>query len=203
MSKFRNFLWIFVLVMMVISIVACEKQVQVKEKQEEPPVVKEKPVVVEEKPKVVEEKPLLLEDPPLLLEDEEETGPVADNSRCHVCHINYDEEVLAVTHARANISCEQCHGASDDHCGDEDNITPPDIMYPAEKIRPFCMGCHTSEKIDIAVHKSVMAKPDAKESICTNCHGEHRLGYRTRKWDKTTGELVQDDKVRMTEKQEE
>lgn len=173
-----------VLVTIVVAIVACEHQV--KEKQEQP--------------LLLEEKPLLLEEPLLLLNEDEETGPMADNSRCHVCHINYDDEVLAVTHARADIDCEKCHGASDAHCGDEDNITPPDIMYPAEKIRPFCIGCHSKEKIDTDVHKSVMAKPDTKEAICTNCHGEHRLGYRTRKWDKTTGKLIQDDKVRMTEK---
>ena len=97
-------MWILVLTTVIVAIVACEQQV--KEKQEQP---------------------LLLEDPPLLLEDEE-TGPAADNSRCHVCHINYSDEALAVTHARANISCEQCHGASDAHCSDEDNITPPDII---------------------------------------------------------------------------
>lgn len=185
-SRFRRCLWIFVLITIVVSIVACGRQV--KEKQE--------------RPLLLEDKPLLLEDPPLLLEDGEETGPVADNSRCHVCHINYSEEALAVTHARANIGCEQCHGSSDDHCGDEDNITPPDIMYAAEKIRPFCMECHTKEKIDIAVHKSIISDTSS-EGICTNCHGEHRLSYRTRKWDKTTGKLVDDDKVRMTEKQEE
>ncbi len=155
------------------------------------------------KQKIREEPPLLLEEPPLLLENgdiaeklPEPTGPVADNSRCHVCHINYEDEKLAVVHARANISCEHCHGSSDAHCGDEDNITPPDIMYPAAKIRPFCMHCHTKDKIDIAVHKEVLSDTSAK-GICTNCHGEHRLGYRTRKWDKTTGKLIEDDKVRM------
>lgn len=183
MGKFRNRLWIFVLATIVVAIVACEQQVR--EKQEQP--------------LLLEEKPLLLEEPLLLLEEDEETGPMADNSRCHVCHINYDDEVLAVTHARANINCEKCHGSSDAHCADEDNITPPDIMYPAAKIRPFCMGCHPMDKIDIAVHKSVLAKKDPKEVICTNCHGDHRLGYRTRKWDKSAGKLIQDDKVRMLE----
>lgn len=163
-SKFRNCVWILVLATIVVSIVACEQQVK-------------------------EEQPLLLEEPPLLLE-EEETGPVADNSRCHVCHINYSEEAIAITHERANISCEQCHGTSDAHCSDEDNITPPDIMYPPEKIRPFCMGCHPKEKIDIAVHKSVLSDTTANEGNCTNRHGEHRLNYRTRKWDKATGKLI-------------
>jgi len=131
-----------------------------------------------------EQEPLLLEEPPLVLEDEP-VGPMADNSRCHVCHINYADEALAVTHARANISCEQCHGASDAHCGDEDNITAPDIMYPKEKINSFCKTCHPKAKLG------------AGKEYCTDCHGEHRLGYRTRKWDKTTGKLIVDDKVRM------
>ena len=170
-SIFKNCLWILVPATVIVVIVACEQE------------VKEGP-------------PLLLSEPPLLLQDEE-TGPVADNSRCHVCHINYSEEALAVTHARANINCEQCHGASDAHCGDEDNITPPDIMYPAAKIRPFCMGCHPKDKIDIAVHKGVLSETAANEGNCTGCHGEHRLGYRTRKWDKSTGKLIEDDKVRM------
>jgi hypothetical protein len=32
----------------------------------------------------------------------------ADNSRCHVCHINYDEEALALNHELGDISCEGC-----------------------------------------------------------------------------------------------
>lgn len=132
------------------------------------------------------------EEPLLLLDNDDSAeeygppnGPVADNSRCHVCHINYEDEELAVVHARANIGCEQCHGGSDAHCNDEDNITPPDIMYPAEKINSSCKGCHPAAKLG------------GGKKYCTDCHGRHRLAYRTRKWDKTTGELIEDDKVRM------
>ena len=140
-------------------------------------------------------------EPLLLLEDAEElaapSGPVADNSRCYVCHINYEEEALTFVHAMADIGCEQCHGSSDAHCSDEDNITPPDIMYPAAKIESFCMHCHPKDKIDIPVHKSVFAENSTEEGYCTECHGDHRLSHRTRRWDKTTGELLEDDKVRM------
>jgi hypothetical protein len=143
-------------------------------------------------------------EPPLLLEDvepagelPEPTGPVADNSRCHVCHMNYEVEALAFAHARADIGCKQCHGPSDAHCSDEDNITPPDTMYSQEKINPSCMACHPREKMDIAVHKAFLADIVAGKAICTHCHGDHRLAHRTRRWDKTTGELIQDDKVRM------
>ena len=157
-----------------------------------------------QKPNVDDEPLLLLDEPPLLLEDgnDEELpppeGPVADNSRCHVCHINYADEKLAVDHARANISCEQCHGSCDAHCSDEDNVTPPDIMYPLEKINSSCMACHSKDTIDIEPHEPILAGTATEKKHCTDCHGNHRLSYRTRKWDKTTGELVEDDKVRMT-----
>jgi len=149
------------------------------------------------------ERPQVNEEPPLLLEDHNEqelapaTGPVADNSRCHVCHINYEEEELAVCHARANISCEQCHGACDAHCNDEDNITPPDIMYAMAKVNSFCMTCHPRDAIDIQHHEPLLEGVATEKKYCTDCHGSHRLNYRTRKWNKTTGELVEDDKVRM------
>ena len=166
----KYWLLIFVLVSVVVAVVACREEIS--------------------------------EEPLLLLEDEPEelatlTGPLADNSRCYVCHMNYEDEVLTFVHARGDIGCEQCHGSSDAHCSDEDNITPPDIMYPAAKIDSFCMSCHPEGKIDIPVHKSVLADIGKEEGYCTEWHGEHRLGYRTRKWHKTTGELLEDDKVRM------
>ncbi len=40
---------------------------------------------------------------------------------------------------------------------------------------------------------------DGKMGVCTDCHGEHRLKVRTRRWDKETGKLVSDDGVRMME----
>lgn len=127
-------------------------------------------------------------------------GPVADNSRCHVCHMNYEVEELAVQHARADVGCEDCHGDSTPHCSDEDNITPPDIMYPKERINASCLKCHPSEKLS-DVHEPVLAGAATEESYCTDCHGEHRLAYRTRVWDKASGKLLTDDGVRMWRKE--
>ena len=140
--------------------------------------------------------PLLLPDePPLLLEDAgsgtDTTG--ADNERCHVCHLNYAVEELAVTHARAGVGCEQCHGASNAHCSDEDNITPPDIMFATAAINPACRECHTELSAD--EHEEILA--GTAGTYCTDCHGEHRLTHRTRRWDRTTRALVHDDNVRM------
>ena len=170
MRYVRYCLWMFVVA--AVAVVACKQEQEISQ-----------------------EPPLLLENGDRAQELPTSTGPVADNSRCHVCHINYEDEELAVVHARANINCEQCHGSCDAHCNDEDNITPPDIMYPMAKIKPFCTSCHPNEKISVAVHKAVLG--DNAKGYCTDCHGEHRLGYRTRRWDKATGELIDDDKVRM------
>jgi hypothetical protein len=136
--------------------------------------------------------PLLLEDePPLLLADAEEeyappSGPVADNSRCHVCHITYVREDISVIHARANIGCGDCHGDCDAHIADESwawggNGTPPEIMYPAAKINPFCMGCHPEDEIDTDQHRDFLSGI-AEEKHCTHCHGDHRLACRKCKW---------------------
>jgi hypothetical protein len=161
-KSFKLFLLLFILLMVVVCVVACRPRAVQKD-----------------------EEPLLLLDDDMELSDV--TGPVADNSRCHVCHMNYAVEKLAVSHAQANVGCEKCHGASNAHCSDEDNITPPDIMYAPEKINSACKSCH----------------PDAKlgegKKYCTECHGEHKLSHRTREWDKTTRALIEDDKVRMLE----
>jgi hypothetical protein len=113
------------------------------------------------------------------------TGPIADNSRCYVCHINYQEDKLTTVHAKADIGCERCHGASDAHRSDKDNITSPDVMYPPEKINSFCKSCYPNAKLG------------GGKKYCTDCHGEHRLSHRTRKWDKATGKLIENDNVRM------
>ena len=141
-----------------------------------------------------DEEPLLLldDEPPLLLDDGGEAssvpkGPVADNSRCHVCHLDYQKEELALDHARAEIGCAGCHGDSDAHIADESwadggNGTAPDTMFPKPKINPFCLGCHPKDEIGKKdTHKKFLAGT-AKEKYCTDCHGDHRLDKRKCKW---------------------
>jgi len=124
----------------------------------------------------------------LLLEDDEASGndkPAADNSRCHVCHMNFAQEELSVRHARANVGCAKCHGESDAHIADESwasggNGTAPDIMYPHDKINAACMNCHKG-KLDTSKHEAFLAgKTDQK--YCTECHGKHRMAIRKCKW---------------------
>jgi hypothetical protein len=116
----------------------------------------------------------------------------ADNSRCHVCHINYDEEELALNHELGGVSCENCHGASDAHCSDENNITPPDIMYSKASVNPSCMKCHPKDAIkEVDHHKPLLSGTANKTKYCTNCHArDHRIPVRIVRWDKTTGKLL-------------
>ena len=143
----------------------------------------------EEEPLLLDDAPLLLDDEPLLLNeepDDEDLSNMADNNRCHVCHINYKQEDIAVTHAKAGIGCKDCHGVSDEHIADESwasggNGTAPDRMFPPDTIKPFCMTCHPKDKIDQLQHKPVFAEGDDRK-VCTDCHGKHRLHTRKCKW---------------------
>jgi len=119
----------------------------------------------------------------------------ADNSPCYVCHANYDSEELVLAHAKQNIGCVKCHGDSYAHRNDEDNITPPDILYAEEMIGKACRECHETHdapavEVIARWQERCPAKEDPKTIVCTDCHGKHRLKFRTVWWDKKTRELV-------------
>jgi hypothetical protein len=145
-------------------------------------------------------------DAPLLLEGPEEAASptseplevaAADNQPCFVCHVNYEDETLASGHAAEGIGCVTCHGDSFAHRNDENNTTPPDVIYAASAIDPACGKCHRTHD---APAREVVAlwlercpeKRDPATIVCTDCHGEHRLAVRTVRWNKETRELITD-----------
>lgn len=157
---------------------------------DEPLLLDDEPLLLEDEPLLLEDEPLLLDGEPLLLADEspedESAAPGADNSRCHVCHINYVSEDIAVVHAKADMGCAHCHGESDEHIADESwasggNGTAPEVMFTRPEINPFCMGCHPEEELAMPQHEPVFLTGD-KQKVCTDCHGEHRLAVRKCKW---------------------
>jgi len=116
--------------------------------------------------------PLLLDEPTEEQAAIAATEAATANMACFVCHANYRGEVLADSHAKVNIGCVNCHGDSFAHRNDENNTTPPETMYPAERIDPFCQGCHDAH--DISARKIIAAwirqkakKPDV---TCQGCH---------------------------------
>lgn len=129
------------------------------------------------------------------------------NPFCSVCHLDFDEEELALKHELMGIGCERCHGESERHRSDEANVTPPEIMYPNAKINPTCMMCHPRHEINgtkdheplLAGAKTVFDKnvqeissrDSGAKKFCTDCHGkDHHMNVRTVRWDKATGELI-------------
>ena len=126
------------------------------------------------------------------------------NQFCAACHYAFGEELLASTHEKAGIGCERCHGESERHRSDEDNVTPPEIMFPKNKINPTCMMCHPRHSIEhIPSHALLLAgaktifdsDSDAggQQMYCTTCHAkEHRINVRTIRWNKATGEMLEE-----------
>ncbi len=132
-------------------------------------------------------------------------GPPADNSRCLVCHANFEDEKLTDSHLKANVGCIVCHLECDSHCVDEDNLTPPDRMFANKgRVRFLCLTCHNWKELietdktkadlkDPPEHSSVLAGTNKDGKFCMDCHSEHKLSHRTRIWDKRTGKLVYKD----------
>ena len=120
--------------------------------------------------------PLLLDEPA----EEEEASAVlttqaaSANTACFVCHANYKAESLANDHVRADIGCVNCHGQSSAHQNDENNITPPETMYSADKIDPFCRSCHKAHNISPRniIVRWVKRNPDKTAPTCRGrgCH---------------------------------
>jgi len=154
--------------------------------------------------------PLVVDkDAPLLLNEPADTEKVlteaeAKNATCYVCHINYQDESFAQWHAKANIACVDCHGESIAHKNDENNITPPDKMYPAGEIDTSCQRCHTGHDIQPAevVRRWQQRTGDKKtEGLCQECHEGHDVPAAevVRKWQKQTGQKVYEKPIICTD----
>ncbi len=128
------------------------------------------------------------------------------NPFCKACHLDFDEDELALDHELAGIGCERCHGESLRHRSDEGNITPPQLMYPKERINPTCMMCHPRHEIrhvedhqpiletGLSIFESEEPSEEAGHTAryCTDCHGpDHRMQVRTVRWNKATGEILE------------
>lgn len=93
---------------------------------------------------------------------------------------------IRVTHAKAEIGCAKCHGASDRHIDDESwtwggKGTPPDKMVPRQEVNSFCVTCHDMSKSEAGQHDCPYPAMNPKKT-CTDCHGKHRLANRKCKW---------------------
>jgi len=123
-----------------------------------------------------------------------------DNFACYVCHGNYEDDELVIVHGKKKVACIDCHGESYAHRNDEDNITPPDKIFPRSAVDKMCSACHHTHD---APAREVLklwqercgAKADPNDIVCTDCHFQHRLKRRTVRWDKNTREVLPREKA--------
>ena len=176
----KHYLLALAVVAIIVTLITCKQFRSAKTSPTDP-----ETVVQPEK----KEEPLLLSDEtPLLLDDPADHGDanMADNSRCFVCHINYAQEKIALTHALQDMGCVHCHGESDEHIADESwasggNGTAPDKIFTKDQINPFCMDCHKKGKLSEKEHEILFIDPQS-DKVCTDCHGDHLLEERKTKW---------------------
>ncbi len=128
-------------------------------------------------------------------------GPPADNSYCLTCHMNFNKEPVAANHRNNGVGCAKCHGDSDKHSSDENGIIPPDIIFAKQAVDAACMKCHDTASLQTKPkeHELVLNVALDKAKVCTDCHGQHVMATRTRRWDKITRKLISDDGVRMVQ----
>lgn len=151
--------------------------------------------------KQTEEAPIEQQAEAGFIEEQAEREVVVANPFCTVCHYGFEGEELVLNHKLAGIGCERCHGESERHRSDENNVTPPEIMYLEAKINPTCMMCHPRGEINrikdheplLSGAKTVFDPEDVRKKIyCTGCHARgHRINVRTIRWNKATGELLE------------
>lgn len=113
---------------------------------------------------------------------------------CFDCHGNFQQDPLAANHATRGVTCMDCHGESREHCEDEGNVTPPEVMYSREAIIEKCRECHVIRNA-VVTDDLVRRRPSGvqriapEDVVCTDCHGQHFMNVRTVHWDKQTGKL--------------
>jgi hypothetical protein len=80
--------------------------------------------------------------------------------------------------------------------GDEEALIPPEKMFAKDVINDSCMtaDCHAEADLEKQIgHRPFFADATPDHKVCTDCHFKHRLGKRTRRWDKKTRELIYTD----------
>jgi len=119
------------------------------------------------------------------------------NNKCYVCHPGLRTEELTTVHLEMGVTCDECHGPTNEHMHDEMLMTKPDLLFGRAEVNKKSSNptCHKpgGERIvygfedheDIAAVKAFHKKwlgrtrPNGRaitsDSVCTDCHGTHNL----------------------------
>jgi hypothetical protein len=128
------------------------------------------------------------------LNREKHANVPSPDSACFVCHANFDGEKIGKKHAAEKADklereeddehlkpakdrpkkagCAGCHGTCFDHRSDEDNVTPPEVMYTRGEVAAACLQCHIRHKAESK--RKDGEGPPPPNAVCTDCHGKHK-----------------------------
>jgi hypothetical protein len=97
---------------------------------------------------------------------------------CGACHTQPADDFEKHPHSKQNISCDTCHGASQNHIDTAGNTAPDNVAGPKQQ-PALCGACHTGERKAYEAskhHQALLAAGGARKSAaCTTCHGTHML----------------------------
>ncbi|MBS1825087.1 MAG: cytochrome c3 family protein [Acidobacteria bacterium] len=94
---------------------------------------------------------------------------------CAACHSDPFEELQKHKHFAKSISCETCHGASEQH-RNAVGATPPDKVAAPDQQPALCGACHPAQRKPFESSKHgqlVLAKSRTRAASCGTCHGVH------------------------------
>lgn len=96
---------------------------------------------------------------------------------CGTCHTQHATDFQEHTHFKKDLSCDACHGKSNDHLDANGNRPPDRVAGPSEQ-PAVCGACHVQQKplYEASKHgKLVLARSKTRSPACTGCHGSHQL----------------------------
>jgi len=94
---------------------------------------------------------------------------------CAACHTDPFEELQTHKHFAKSVSCDTCHGTSQQH-RNAVGATPPDKVAAPEQQPALCGTCHPAQRKPYEGSKHgqlVLAKSRTRAASCGTCHGVH------------------------------
>jgi len=87
---------------------------------------------------------------------------------CTICHANTVQEHQSTPHAKADVSCESCHGDGGAHIAAPSSAHVAGFFkQPARQQNGTCVGCHN------ASHSSKPNSHNNSNMTCASCHVVH------------------------------
>jgi len=95
---------------------------------------------------------------------------------CTPCHTGPSEDFDTHPHKAKSISCDTCHGKSEEHRASQGMKQPDKVAGPKE-VPALCGACHTNQlaAFKLSKHFAILQANARGTATCIRCHGNHSL----------------------------